>query len=134
RRELMSADGAVSGQLDAARAGGLAGLGAAAQLEVEVVDVASAAIGYSGRAGLGDLFTARLSAPYRTRVQAGLWAAASRRAGATEAMALAAELRVRLSGRLFLRGEAARLYRGAESGMFEPMWMAQAALGAVLGE
>jgi hypothetical protein len=134
RRELASADGTIRGQLDAARAGGLAGLGTAAQLEVEVVDVASAALGYSGRAGLGDLFTARLSAPYRTRVQAALWAAASRRAGATEAMALAAELRVRLSGRLFLRGEAARLYREGESGMMEPVWMAQAALGAVLGE
>jgi len=124
----------MRGQLDAARAGGLAGLGTAAQLEVEVVDVASFALGYSGRAGLGDLFTARLSAPYRARVQAALWAAASRRAGATEAMALAAELRVRLSGRLFLRGEAARLYREADSGMFEPIWMAQASLGAVLGE
>ena len=134
RRELMSADGTMRGQLDAARAGGLAGLGTAAQLEVEVVDVASAALGYSGRAGLGDLFTARLSAPYRARVQAALWAAMSRRAGATEAMALAAELRVRLSGRLFLRGEAARLYREADSGMLEPMWMAQASLGAVLGE
>ena len=134
RRELVSADGTVRSQLEAARAGGMAGLGAAAQLEVEVVDVASASLGYSGRAGLGDLFTARLSAPYRARVQAALWAAASRRAGATEAMALAAEVRVRLSGRLFLRGEAARLYREADSGMFEPMWMAQGSLGAVLGE
>ncbi len=134
RRALVSADGAMSGQLDAARAGGLAGLGTAAQLEVEVVDVASAALGYSGRAGLGNLFTARLSAPYRTRVQVALWAAASRRDGATEAMALAAELRVRLSGRLFLRGEAARLYREVEGGMLEPMWMGQAAVGCVIGE
>jgi hypothetical protein len=133
RRELRSADGSMmAGQLDAARAGGLGGLGSAAQLEVEAVDLASAALGYAARAGVSDLVTARLSAPYRRRVQAALWAAASLSGEAIDAMAVAVELRVRLSGRMFLRGEAARLYR-EEEGTFRRVWLAQIAVGTVVG-
>jgi hypothetical protein len=133
RRELRSADGSMmAGQLDAARAGGLGGLGSAAQLEVEAVDLASAALGYAARAGVSDLVTARLSAPYRRRVQGALWAAAERSGNAIEAMAVAVELRLRLSGRLFLRAEAARLYR-EEQGTFRPLWTAQIAVGSVVG-
>jgi len=135
RRELASADGTMTGgQLEAARAGGLGGLGTAAQIEVEVIDAGSAAVGYAGRPGVSDLVSARLSAPHWRALQTGFWAAAEIEEGEAEAMAMALELRVRLPGRMFVRGEAARLYREDPTGAYQPIWLAQIALGSVVGE
>jgi hypothetical protein len=134
RRELAAADGSMTGgQLDAARAGGVGGASGAGQLDIELAHLATASLGYAGRPGVSDLLTARLAAPHRSAAQAAFWAAAGVRDGGSEAMALAVELRVRLPGRLFVRGEAARLYRLID-GSYRPIWLAQIALGSVLGE
>jgi hypothetical protein len=83
---------------------------------------------------VSDVVTARLAAPYLARVQAALWAASSIAAGGAEAMALSAELRVRLPRRLFARGDLSRLYRDHPDGGLRPLWIAQISVGAVLGE
>ena len=135
RRELRAADGSMSGgQLDAARAGGLGGLGAAGQLELEARDLVGVAVGYAGRPGLADLVTARVAAPHRAGLQLALWSAAEVEDGAVEAMAVAFELRVRLPGRWFVRGDVARLYREQEGGAYQPVWLGQIALGSMLGD
>lgn len=132
RRQLGGED-AMTGQLDAARAGGLAGLGLAGHLALEVPGRGDVSFGYAGRAGASDLFTARFAAPHRAGAQAAMWAAAEVDDGVAEAMALALELRVRLPGRWFVRGDAARLYRMGEDGALAPIWLGQVALGSILG-
>lgn len=134
RRQMNASDGAMEvGQLDAARAGGMAGIGAAGGLTVEAGGVLSGEIGYAARRGIADVVTGRLLAPFHDRFQAGLWTAAAFGGAGLDALALAAEVRVRLSDRGFLRADAARLVRGDEEGGLRPVWMAQLALGASLG-
>ncbi len=134
RREMRDASGAMeSGQLDAADTGGLAGIGAAGALTVDAPEVASGEIGYTARRGVADVITARALAPFHDRVQAGLWTAAAVRGG-VEALALAAEARVRLPDRMFLRADAARLVREGDAGLLRPVWLVELAVGASLGE
>jgi hypothetical protein len=129
RREMIAADGMERGQLEAARFGGLAGFGGAGRLTVEAEGVLTGEVGYAARRGVADVATLRLLAPFQSPVQAGVWMAAE----GTEALALALEVRWRLPNRLFLRGDAARLYQDT-SGSLGAIWVAQLALGAVLGE
>lgn len=132
-RRQLGDDDAMAGQLDAARAGGLGGIGVAGQLTAEVPDRVDVSLGYAGRPGLADLVTARVAAPHRAGAQVALWAAAEVEGRAAEAMALAFELRVRLPGRWFVRGDVARLYREGDDGSFAPIWLGQVALGSMLG-
>jgi hypothetical protein len=132
-RRQLGDDDAMTGQLDGARAGGLGGIGIAGHVAVEVPDRVDVSLGYAGRPGLADLVTARVAAPHRAGAQAALWAAAEVDGGAAEAMALAFELRVRLPGRWFVRGDAARLYREGDDGVLAPIWLGQVALGSMLG-
>jgi len=134
RREMTDARGGMTGgELDAAETGGLAGIGAAGALTVEVPAVASGEVGYSARRGVADVVTARALAPFHHHLQAGLWTAAAVRGG-IEALALAAEARLRLPDRMFLRADAARLVREGDAGLLRPVWSIELALGASLGE
>ena len=133
RREMIDARGAMApGQLEAARAGGLAGIGAAGALTVDAAGVVSGEVGAALRRGVADVVTARVLAPFRERFQAGLWSAAAVDGGRLDALALAAEARLELPDRLFLRADLARLVR-EEEGLLRPVWLAQVALGASLG-
>jgi hypothetical protein len=134
RRQMTDARGAMSGgQLDAAEIGGLAGIGAAGALTVDVPAVASGEVGYAARRGVADVITARALAPFHDHVQAGLWMAAAV-GGDIEALALAAEARLRLPDRMFLRADAARLVRDGDGGFLRPVWLIELALGASLGQ
>lgn len=134
RRQMTAADGTMApGQLEAARAGGLGGIGAAAALTVDAPGLLSGELGYAARRGVADLITARVMAPFHGDFQAGLWSAAAVGGGDLEALVLALEARVRLPHRLFLRADAARLVRD-QGGLLGPIWLAQLALGASLGE
>jgi hypothetical protein len=134
RRQMTAADGAMdSGQLEVARAGGLAGIGAAGALTVDATGIASGAIGVALRRGIADVVTARVLAPFHDRFQVGLWSAAAVGGSRLDALALAAEARLELPDRLFLRADAARLVRD-EGGLLRPVWLAQVALGASLGD
>ena len=131
---MTAADGAMdSGQLEVARAGGLGGIGAAGAVTVDATGVASGAIGVALRRGIADVVTARVLAPFHDRFQAGLWSAAAVGGSRLDALALAAEARLELPDRLFLRADAARLVRD-EGGLLRPVWLAQLALGASLGD
>ena len=134
RQQMTAADGAMdSGQLEVARAGGLGGIGAAGAVTVDATGVASGAIGVALRRGIADVVTARVLAPFHDRFQAGLWSAAAVGGSRLDALALAAEARLELPDRLFLRADAARLVRD-EGGLLRPIWLAQLALGASLGD
>lgn len=135
RRQMSDARGAMAGgELDAAETGGLAGIGAAGALTVDAPSVASGEIGYAARRGLADVVTARVLAPFHDHFQAGLWTAAAVRAGGADALALAAEARLRLPDHMFLRADAARLVRDDDGGLLRPVWLIELALGASLGE
>ncbi|HLU66825.1 MAG TPA: hypothetical protein VKZ63_11140, partial [Kofleriaceae bacterium] len=123
-----------AGQLEVARSGGLGGFGGLGELAIDAPGAGSARVSYAARRGVSDLVAAHLAAPYRERVQAGLWAAARLSGARPDAMALAAELRVRLPHSLFARAEAAHLFREEEGRPVVPIWIAQVAVGTVLGE
>jgi hypothetical protein len=119
-----------------ARAGQLAGFGSLLELGVNVPDVGTATVSHAWRVGLPELAIARASAPYFRGVQAALWAAIEI-GGPDPARAMALEARARLPSSLFVVLEAARLYRRPDDGgmrSFEPIWIATAGIGAVLGE
>jgi hypothetical protein len=119
-------------QLARAGAGGLAGLGGLGELTVEDPRVGAATLSVAQRAGLPWLAAARMAAPSYRGVQAAVWAAAELGSGGgTDAFAL--EARARLPGAMFAIFEAAHLFRGTEMGP-EPIWIATAAVGGVLGE
>ncbi|HUH04979.1 MAG TPA: hypothetical protein VML75_23440, partial [Kofleriaceae bacterium] len=67
--------------------------------------------------------------------QGAVWAAVEV-GGADPAAAMAIEARVRLPERMFVVVEAARLYRRADGmmGNLQPIWIATAGIGAVVGE
>ena len=121
------------GQLEAANAGGLGGAGGLAGMSVRIPDVGEIDVSYAGRVGLPDVLTVRASAPYYAGVQAAVWSAAELSTDGVGEMALAAELRATLPRNLFVSLEAARLYQLRDMA-YEPLWIATAAIGAVLGE
>lgn len=125
---------AAESQLDRARRGGLGGLGGASTVSIEVPGVATAEASYAARAGTGNLFSGRLSAPFRTVFQLGAWAAAETGDASSGAAAMAIEARLRLPRSLFVRADLSRLYRSAEMAGLRPVWLAQIAFGSVLGE
>ncbi len=134
RRQMGPAGGAMeAGELEVARGGGLAGIGAAGAVTVDATGFASGEVGIAARRGLADVVTARLLAPFHDRFQAGLWSAAALAGSRLDALALAAEVRLELPDRLFVRGDAARLVR-EEEGLLRPVWLVQLALGASLGD
>ena len=134
RRRMTAADGAMeSGQLDVARAGGLFGIGAAGGLTASADGLVSGEVGYAARRGVSDLVTARVLAPFHDHFQAGLWSAAAVDGDRLDALALAAEARLILRSRMFLRADAARLVRD-DDGLLRPVWLAQLAFGASLGD
>ena len=134
RQRMTAADGAMeTGQLEVARAGGLAGIGAAGALSVDAAGIGSGEIAVAARRGVADVVSARVLAPFHDRFQAGLWSAAALTGSRVDALALAAEARLELPNRLFLRADAARLVQG-EMGRLRPVWLAQLALGASLGD
>jgi hypothetical protein len=135
RRQMTAAAGAMDGgQLEAARAGGLAGIGAAGALTLDAAGAVTAEVAYAARRGIADVASARALAPFRDHLQAGLWTAAAFGGGRLDALALAAEARLRLPNRMFLRADAARLVRDEGDGLLRPIWLAELALGAALGE
>jgi hypothetical protein len=135
RRQMIDTSGAMTaGELDTAETGGLAGIGAAGALTVEAPSLATGEIGYAARRGVADVVTARLLAPFHQHAQVGLWTAAAVRGSGVDALALAAEARVRLPDRMFLRADAARLVRDDDGGLLRPVWLIELALGASLGE
>ena len=135
RRLMTAADGAMTaGQLEVARAGGLAGIGAAGALTASATGIASGEIAVAARRGIADVVTARLLAPFHDHFQAGLWSAAALAGSHIDALALAAEARLELPNRLFLRADAARLVRDDDMGLVRPVWLVQLALGASVGD
>ncbi len=135
RRAMTAADGTMEvGQLDAARVGGMAGIGAAGGVTVEAAGVLTGEVGYAARRGIADVFTARVLAPFHQQIQAGLWTAAAVAGDRLDALVLAAEARLLLSDRMFLRADAARLVRVDDAGLLQPVWLAQLAIGASLGD
>jgi hypothetical protein len=135
RRLMTAADGAMTaGQLEVARAGGLAGIGAAGALTASAAGIASGEIAVAARRGIADVVSARVLAPFHDHFQAGLWSAAALAGSHIDALALAAEARLELPNRLFLRADAARLVRDDDMGLVRPVWLVQLALGASLGD
>jgi len=134
RRQMIDASGMAAGELDSAETGGLAGIGAAGALTVEAPSVATGEIGYAARRGVADVVTGRVLAPFHQHAQVGLWTAAAVRASSVDALALAAEARLRLPDRMFLRADAARLVRDDDGGLLRPVWLIELAFGASLGE
>ncbi len=119
-------------RLEQARAGGLGGAGGMVELSARAPAVGTAAVSWATRPGLPNLVTAGLRAPYFRGVQAAVWAAAEL-GGQDPARGLSMEARVRLPRSMFVVLETARLYRRRDVA-FEPIWIATAAIGAVLGE
>lgn len=119
-----------------ARAGEFGGFGSLAEVGVEVPEVGRATLSHAWRVGQPELAIARISAPYFRGIQAAMWAAVEF-GGPAPARAMALEARARLPSSLFIVVETARLYRRTDTlsvPMFEPIWIATAAIGAVLGE
>jgi hypothetical protein len=117
-----------------ARAGGLGGFGSLLEVGVDVPEVGSATASYAWRVGLPELALARISAPHFRGVQGAVWAAVEV-GGSDPARAMALEARARLPSKMFVVVEAARLYRRSETMLeLEPIWIATAGIGAVLGE
>jgi hypothetical protein len=133
RRQLgQDMAGAALTQLEVARAGGLGGLGALAELEVQAPGLGELALSYARRAGLADQVVARVTAPHARAVQAGLWLAAEvDDTTGPRTWVVAAEVRARIRGRFFAAAEAARLVRDQDAAL-APLWHAGAAIGADL--
>lgn len=120
----------MSTQLDAARMGGMAGMGSLVELGARDPGLGEVNLLYARRPGLSDVWVGRITAPYVHSVQAGAWFA-TEIDGSASTWIVASELRAQLSTRLFVSAELARLYRHVDHVMV-PTWIASAAVGAVL--
>ena len=130
---------AMDSQLDVARAGGLGGSGGAVDATVLHPRVGDLRASYRWRPGLGELFQARVAAPYIRDVQGALWSAVERTAtgpgpgGEPDLRSgnwvVAGEMRVRLPRRLFATAELSRLYRDGDGGSIPPVWTAMIGIG-----
>jgi hypothetical protein len=133
--------GAAMGLRDAAAAGALGGIGAAAELSVDAPDLGSAALLFRHRPWLGDAIAGRIAVPCFRQVQAAAWAAAALRPGGSQALAL--ELRARLPSHLYASLEVAHLFTAEAAGAdadapameaLVPLWLVTATVGVALGD
>lgn len=123
-------------QLAAVRAADVSGVGAEFSLAASDSQLGEASLSYELRPGTHDLFVARALLPSFHRVQVGGWLVAERRDQQNLTGAMVLEVRVRLPHSLYLTAELARLYRSnamAGAGV-SPLWMANLAIGAIVGE
>jgi hypothetical protein len=116
-----------------AAAGGLAGVGVLGEVAARDPAVGDLRAGYLTRPGLADVATVRAALPAYRSAQAALSAAVALDGDAIAGAALAAELRIRLPGRLYAVGELSRLYYERD-GALAPGVAGMLSVGAVVGD
>lgn len=116
-------------QLDAARAGGMAGLSGSFAIAASHRELGEASVIYDRRVSLPNHVIVRVRAPHFRVASGALWAAIS--TSPAKASAFAGELHIPLPRGLHARLELSRLYRSGD-GALQITWRAMAAIGATL--
>ncbi len=121
------------GRLDRAREGGMRGTSGMLEAGIELRELGQLDVSLRQRRGLSDLFSARFAVPYGRSLQAAASLVFEDLDGPDpRRFVVAAELRARLPARMYASFEMTHLYRDA-AGSAEPVWLASAAVGGVLG-